>query len=127
MSEAAADLQRLILGRVLKARDPGRLHLWFGGEVIDRYRSAPDAQLMRTRTVGRIALPGRWSLDMGLVEDPSTGTQVHLPVQDLLDRLPESEWPHWIAHLVTQPASDRFLQMRLSAGACIDDGEPQPW
>jgi len=127
MTDASADLQRLLLRRVLKARDAGRLHLWFDGAVIDRYHDQPGAQLMRTRTVGRVAIAGRWSLDVGLAEDGPQGVLLHLPVQDLLDRLPESEWEHWVSHLVTPSASERFLQMRLSPGACIDDGEPQQW
>jgi hypothetical protein len=50
-----------------------------------------------------------------------------VPFQELVDRLPEDEWPHWIEHVVEEPASLAFLQMRLSAGACIDDGETEAW
>ena len=130
MSEAsgadpAAALQQTLLGRALAARDPGRLHLRFRVEVLQRYRDLASAQLVRTRSVGRVAVPGRWSLDVGIAEGDG---EVHLPLQDLLDRLPEGEWPHWVEHLVTSPLSVSFLKMRLAGGAaCIDDGESAPW
>jgi hypothetical protein len=52
---------------------------------------------------------------------------VHAPFQDLVDRLPEAEWPHWLEHLVEEPLSAAFIQMRLAPGACIDDGETEVW
>ncbi len=48
-------------------------------------------------------------------------------MQDLLDRLPEEERAHWLDHLVEEPASLNFLRMRLTAAACIDDGETEAW
>jgi|SRR5690606_21876516 len=126
-ASGAAILQQTVLRRALAARDPGRLHLSFEAEVIERYRDLPGAQLLRTRTVGRINLPGKWSVDLGIAEGPEGGKQVHLPFADLVDRVPEDEWPHWVEHLVEQPASRSFLQMRMSAAACIDDGDTVPW
>ena len=125
-ADSAAALQQALLGRALAAHDPGRLHLRFRAEVLQRYRELAGAQLVRTRSVGRVAVvPGRWSLDVGIVEGDR---EVHLPVEDLLDRLPETEWPHWMEHLVTSPLSANFLKMRLAgAAACIDDGETAPW
>jgi hypothetical protein len=75
-------------------------------------------------------VPGKWSLDMGIVDGdaaPATGAEVHVTLRDLLDRLPEEERDHWIAHLVPQPASASFVQMKIAAGACIDDGDTRPW
>jgi hypothetical protein len=120
---SAEAAQQTLLRRALAARDAGRLHVHFDASVVDRYRALAGAQLLRTRSVGRIALAGRWSLDLGIAPD---GT-VHAPFQDLVDRLPEDEWAHWIAHLVPAPLSAAFLQMRMVASACIDDGETVPW
>src|SRR5690606_37209199 len=109
----------------LASGDPRRLHIRFHAEVVDRYRDVPGAQLIRTRTVGRVTIPSRWSLDMGIVDGdaaPASGPEVHVPIGDLIDRLPETEREHWLAHLVAQPASEVYLQMTLAAGACIDDG-----
>ena len=133
MAEARGDtreggaLERTLLARALAARDPGRLHLRFHSSVVDRYRERAGATLLRTRSVGRVALPGRWTLDMGIAEGPDGEILLHLPVGDLLDRLPEEEWEHWTAHLATGPASDSYLQMRMTPAACIDDGEPGAW
>ena len=117
-----ATLQRTLLLRALVARDGGRLHLRFHGDVIEQYRARAGVRLLRTRSVGRIAA-GRWSVDVGIAPDGA----VHLPLQDLIDRLPEAEWAHWIEHLVVEPLSAAFLQMRMAAGACIDDGETVAW
>ena len=120
----AAEQQRTLLLRVLRGGEPGRLHLRFDAAVIDRYRSASGARLLRTRTVGRVAFAGSWSVDVGIVEDAG---EVHLPVQDLIDRVPEREWAHWVEHLVTSAVSENFVAMRMTAAACIDDGETEPW
>lgn len=128
--ERVAALEQSQLRRVLASGDAGRLHVRFRADVVDRYRAFPGAQVIRTRSVGRVSLPGKWSLDMGIVDgdvEPSLGAVVHVTVRDLLDRLPESERDHWLAHLVATPASVNFLQMTLTAGACIDDGDPEAW
>lgn len=116
-------LQQSVLRRALAARDASRLHVYFDGAVIERYRAIEGAQLLRTKSVGRISIRGRWSLDVGIAADGS----LHVPFQDLVDRLPEDEWPHWIEQLLERPSSPAFLQMRLSAGACVDDGETEAW
>jgi hypothetical protein len=116
-------MRQSMLRRALAARDPGRVHVRFDGAVLEHYRAIEGVQLLRTRTVGRIALPGRWSLDVGIAPDGS----LHVPFHDLMDRLPEDEWPHWVEHLAEDPASLAFLQMRMTAGACVDDGETVPW
>ncbi|MFN8639775.1 MAG: hypothetical protein U0360_10060 [Dehalococcoidia bacterium] len=120
---STAVLQQTVLRRALAARDASRLHVHFDGAVVDRYRGHEGAQLLRTRSVGRVFVPGRWSLDVGIAPDGS----VHVPFGDLVDRLPEAEWPHWVEHVLDPPSSLTFLQMRLSAGACIDDGETEAW
>jgi hypothetical protein len=135
MTTGMVALQQSLLRRALTARDGGRLHVRFDAGVVDRYRGMPSAQVMRTRTVGRIAIPGRWTLDFGIVdgEDIAEGFaaggagEVHVPFQDLVDRLPENEWEHWIAHLAPAPASAAFIQMRMTPSACIDDGETRDW
>lgn len=120
---AAAALQRALLNRALVAKDPGRLLLRFHASVMHRYRER-GATLIRTRTVGRVSLPGRWSLDVGIAAE---GSEVQVPFDDLLDRVPEAERPHWVEHLVVEPSSLNFLRMRLAGAACIDDGEAAPW
>ncbi len=116
-------LQQQLLRRALAAGEPGRLHVRFDARVLDRYRER-GAQLMRTRTVGRVAVPGAWSLDVGIAAE---GRELHVPFDDLRQRLPEAEREHWLAHLLDVPLSAAFLQMRLAPGACIDDGDTEAW
>lgn len=120
-------LEQTLLRRVLASGDGRRLHLRFRPEVVDRYRGMPGAQVIRTRTVGRVAFANRWSLDVGIAETEGGETVLHATLGDLLDRLPEEERDHWIAHLWVEPASVNFLQMKMVAGACIDDGETEAW
>ena len=124
MGASAYSLQQAVLRRALAAGDAGRAHLYFHVAVIARYRQLGGAQLFRTDSVGRVAVRGRWSLDVGISADER---EVHAPAQDLFDRLPAEEHAHWLAHLVPQPYSANFLQMRMAAGACIDDGETVTW
>ncbi|MCK9486653.1 MAG: hypothetical protein M0R73_08125 [Dehalococcoidia bacterium] len=130
-SKDSATLEQALLRRVLSSADGRRLHVRFDAAVLNRYRAMPGAQLIRTRTVGRINLPSRWSLDVGIApadgQDEAAGVVLHATLGDLLDRLPEEERAHWVAHLISQPSSVNFLQMKMSAGACIDDGEPEAW
>ncbi|MEX2584676.1 MAG: hypothetical protein WD766_15515 [Gemmatimonadota bacterium] len=126
-SGAGTSLEQAILRRVLRSGDGRALHLRFRVEVLDKYREHPSAQLIRTATVGRVSIPGSWSLDVGIAEEPGAPVILHATLGDLLDRLPERERDHWVEHLVPTPASVNFLQMRMAAGACIDDGEPRPW
>lgn len=128
MSSAASEsLEQVILRRVLNAGDGRALHIRFRAEVLERYREMPDARLIRTATVGRVSVPGSWSLDVGIAEEAGADPVLHATLGDLIDRLPERERDHWIAHLLPQPASTNFFQMRMAAGACIDDGEPRAW
>ena len=123
-TDEGALAQRLLLHRALARREPELLQVRFRAEVIDRYRRRGGVQLLRTRSVGRVVVPGVWSLDVGISPD---GTEVHVPVQDLLDRLPAEERDHWLEHMVPQPLSANFLKMRMAGSACIDDGEPAAW
>lgn len=132
MTSAGFVLQQSLMRRALAAQDGARLHVRFAIAVVDRYRAQANAQVMRTRTVGRIAIPGRWTLDFGIVDgvdgsDAAGPGEVHVPFVDLVERLPESEREHWIEHLVETPASAAFVQMRMTPSACIDDGETQDW
>jgi hypothetical protein len=122
-AEQAAALERVLLTRALASGDFGALHLRFDVAVLQRYRER-GATLIRTRTVGRISLPGRWTLDVGIAPGDH---EVHVAARDLRERLPAEEQAHWVAHLVSTPASARYLQMSIARGACIDDGEPEPW
>ena len=124
VSEATAT-RRLLLSRVVTGRAEADLYpVRFRGEVIERYRALPGAQVIRTRNVGRVALPRQWSLDVGI--DDGTG-EVSVPLRDLAGRLPEAERDHWLDHLVDEPGSAVFLRMQFAGAACIDDGEPEAW
>ena len=121
--QVIAALQRRVLSRALAAGDFGGLHLRFRVAVIEKYRAIEGARLIRTRSVGRVSTP-RWTLDLGIAPG---NEEVHVVARDLLERVPAEEHPHWVEHLVADPASSRFLQMMIMPGACIDDGEPEPW
>jgi hypothetical protein len=126
-SRNAWALEQTLLRRVLGSGDGRRLHVRFDAGVLDRYRSMAGAELIRTETVGRVGIRNRWSLDVGITEDASGAALLHATLGDLLERLPEEERDHWVSHLAADPASVNFLQMKMAAGACIDDGEPRPW
>jgi hypothetical protein len=126
-TQPSGALQQRLLRRALAAGAPGRLHVRFRAEVVDRYRELASAEVMRTRSVGRIAVTGRWSLDLGIVEAKGV-SEVHVAFDDLVQRLPEEERDHWVAHAVEWPASTNFLMMSLAGGAaCLDDGDTVPW
>lgn len=128
--DRSAALEQALLRRVLASGDGQRVHVRFRATVVDRYRSLPSAALQRTRSVGRVLVPNRWSLDMGIVDGdaaPPGGAEVHVTLADLLERLPAEERAHWLAHLVPQPLSANFLHMKMATGACIDDGDTAPW
>ena len=116
--------RRLLLSRILAGGDAGLYPLRFRAEVIERYRALPEARLIRTRSVGRVTLPGRWSLDVGI--DDAAG-EVTALLRDLAERVPEQERAHWLDHLAAEPGSAVFMQMQLAGAACIDDGEPEAW
>ena len=108
--------------RAFGSQDPALLQVTFDAAVIDRYRSAPGFELIRTDSAGRISKQGGWSIDVGIA-----GDTVHASVRDVMDALPEAERDHWAQHAVALPMSQRFLQMRLAPASCFDDGEVRAW
>ena len=108
--------------RAFAAQDPALVQISFDDAVLDRYRGEAAYSLIRTDTVGRVKREGGWALDVGI----GRGT-IHASLFDLLNALPEKERDHWAQHVVTLPFSRNFLQMRLSPGSCIDDGEVRSW
>jgi hypothetical protein len=127
MADRIHALQQALLRRMLASGDGLLLPLRFRADVVAKYRAIEGAQVIRTRTVGRVALRGRWSLDMGIVDDAPGGPEVHVTFGDLVQRLPEREREHWVAHLIAESASEHFLQMKMTASACVDDGETVAW
>jgi hypothetical protein len=123
-ASAPTAARRLLLARILAGGEPGLYPVRFRSEVVERYRAQPEARLIRTRSVGRVTLPGRWSLDLGIDDGPGEVTAL---LRDLADRLPEGERAHWLDHLAAEPGSAVFVQMQLAGSACIDDGEPEAW
>jgi len=116
--------QRAIVERAIARGEYGLLTLRFRASVLDRYRARADARLLRTRTVGRIAIVRGWSIDAGIAPGEE---EIEVFASDFAERLPESERAHWLDHLAAQPSSANFALMRLSGNACIDDGEPEAW
>lgn len=124
MSDAPNPYLSLVYRRVLQQQDPALAQVSFDIAVLDKYRGTAGVSLIRTDTVGRIKREGGWSIDLGIGED---GRTVHACLFDLMNALPEQDRDHWAQHVVALPMSERFLQMRLSPGSCIDDGEVRPW
>ena len=116
--------RRALLSRALARGAPNLYPVRFGAGVVQRYREMRDAQVLRTRNVGRVALPRRWALDFGI--DDEAG-EVSVTLRDLAGQLPEEERAHWLEHLVDEPGSAVFLRMQLAGHACIDDGETEVW
>ena len=114
----------LVYRRAFQQQDPALVQVSFDIAVLDKYRGVPAFSLIRSDTVGRVKREGGWSLDVGIGNE---GRTVHAALGDLLHKLPEPEREHWAQHVVSLPLSQHFLQMRLAAGACIDDGEARPW
>ncbi len=110
--------------RAFQSQDPALVQVSFDIAVLDKYRAAAGYQLMRSNTVGRLKREGGWSIDVGIGEE---GYSIHACLHDLMNALPEQERDHWAQHVTSLPLSQRFLQMRLSPGSCIDDGDARPW
>ena len=123
MAEEANPFLMQLYRRAFKSQDPALVQVSFHVAVLDRYRAAAYS-LIRTDTVGRIKREGGWTLDVGIGEE---GRTIHASLQDLLQALSDEERDHWAQHVAALPMSRHFLQMRLVAGACIDDGEVRPW
>jgi len=114
----------LLFRRAVDAGQQELLPVWFRAAVLDRYRGRDGVRVLRTNTIGRLQTP-TWSLDFGIV---AADLLLQLALGDLLHRLPVSERPHWLAHLVTPPASRNFVTLQLTRGVgCIDDGALREW
>lgn len=118
------DAQRAALTMRVLGGDFGSQHVWFDQRVLDRYRESPSAKVIRTNTVGRIKSTDGWALDFGIGQGEEV---IHTTALELSQRLPVADRLHWAQHAVSPAASTTFLTMRLSAGACLDDGDLRDW
>ena len=110
--------------RAFASQDPALVQVSFDIAVLEKYRDGAGYSLIRTDTVGRLRREGGWAIDVGIGEE---GRTIHASLHDLMNALPQDEREHWAQHVVARPMSEKFLQMRLAAGSCIDDGEVRPW
>jgi len=116
-------LHGLIVRRVLNGSS-GLAQLWFHATVLEKYRAQSGYTVVRSNTVGRLRGP-QWTLDFGIAGEGDAF--IHLSAADAAARIPEAERDHWAAHAAELPVSASFLQMQLTRGACIDDGDVRPW
>lgn len=103
-------------------KDAGLAQIVFRVEVLNPYLEKSGFKVARTRTVGRVKAAS-WAIDFGLSRDEKT---LHVPLQSLTLRLPESEHEHWLSHIDASLFSENFLKMQ-SSHACIDDGNSRAW
>jgi hypothetical protein len=122
-TQDAIGIYRVALRKAFAQHDPRLLQVHFDTEVLERYRGAAGFSVIRTDTVGRVRKEGGWSLDFGISPDERA---VHASWGDL-SSLPEAELEHWVASALPGESSRVFISMRLTPGACFDDGELRPW
>jgi hypothetical protein len=122
-TQDATGIYRVALRRAFTQHDPELLQVHFEAEVLDRYRGAAGFSVIRTNTVGRVRKEGGWSLDFGISPDEQA---IHASWGDL-SSLPEAELEHWAASALPRTSSRVFISMRLTPGACFNDGEVRPW
>ncbi len=103
-------------------KDAQLAQISFRVEVLNRYLEKSGFSVTRTRTVGRVKASS-WAIDFGLAADEQS---LHVPLQSLMLRLPESEREHWLTHIDNSLFSENFLKMQ-SSHACIDDGNSRAW
>ena len=113
-----------LYGNVLRSGSADQLQLFFHASVLDRYRQQSGYSILRSNTVGRVKRQGVWSIDFGISADDRI---IHTSLRILHNQLPEEERPHWLSHAISLPVSTRFIQMQMSSGSCIEDGETRPW
>lgn len=120
-----SDLLKVAYRRALANGDPSLVQLWFGADVIERYRGQADFQVIRTNTTGRVRKQGGWYIDCGIAPDEQT---VHVSWQAIAVVLPEDERAHWAMHAMAPGGvSANFIRMQMSPGSCFDDGEVRAW
>jgi hypothetical protein len=122
-SKDATGIYRVALRRAFAQHDPKLLQVHFDTDVLNRYRGAAGFSIIRTNTVGRVRKEGDWSLDFGISPDEQA---IHASWGDLAS-LPGEELEHWAASALPPVSSRVFISMRLTPGACFDDGEVRPW
>jgi hypothetical protein len=122
-TQDATSIYRVALRRAFAQQDPELLQVHFDTDVLDRYRGAAGFSVIRTDTVGRVRKEGGWSLDFGISPNEQA---IHASWGDL-SSLPETELEHWVASALPGESSRVFISMRLSPGACFNDGEVRPW
>ena len=113
-----------LYGNALRSGSADQLQLFFHANVLDRYREQNGYTVIRSNTVGRVKRQGMWNIDFGISADERI---IHTSLRILHNQLPEEERAHWLNHAVSLPVSTRFIQMQLSPGSCIEDGETRPW
>ena len=94
----------------------------FDVAVLDDYLAREGVSIKRTDTVGRIKT-ATWSVDFGIAPDEKT---IHLPLTQLLQKLPAGEREHWQNFADGSRFSENFLKMQ-SSNSCIDDGGLRDW
>jgi hypothetical protein len=119
----ATGIYQVALRRAFAQHDPKLLQVHFEAEVLDRYRGAAGFSIIRTDTVGRVRKEGSWSLDFGISPDEQA---IHASWGDL-SSLPDAELAHWASAALPRASSRVFISMRLSPGACFNDGEVRGW
>lgn len=102
--------------------EPGLAQVMFRVAVLEPYLTQRGSSVARTETVGRVKTSS-WTLDFGIAPDEQT---IHVPLSGLLQRLPEGERAHWLAHVDDSRFSENFLKMQ-SSHACVDDGDLRNW
>lgn len=115
-------LGSLYVQNVFEAKEAGDLPLFFSMSVLERYVQS-GVRLMRSSNAGRLQSREGWRLDFGIVD---TAGLIHAPAREIF-RLPKAERLHFAAHIHLPPLNERFLQMQMGGGACVDDGETSEW
>ncbi len=115
MNAAANFLKKVLV-------QPDLAQISFQVAVLEAYLNKAGVSVKRTETVGRVKT-ATWSLDFGIAPDEAT---IHVTLAHLLQKLPESERPHWLQHADQSRFSENFLKMQGSH-ACIDDGGLRDW
>jgi len=122
VTAAMSELASLYVQAAFEAKEAGDLPLFFSMDVLQRY-AQDGVRLMRSHNAGRLQSKEGWRLDFGIVDEARL---IHAPAREVF-RLPKAERLHFAAHLHLPPLNERFLRLQMGGGACVDDGETQPW